>query len=71
MIYGSTSSELTKNDVVVFFKRKDDLTFTLAAQDLEKHKEIGFEFTCEAAKLNKFCNSDLFQSFRWAFGNRF
>lgn len=71
MIYGSESSELTKKDTIVFFKRTDSETFTLTAFDLNSHSEVHLDFKCEVAKLEKFCNNDPFQSFRWTFRTGF
>ncbi len=71
MIYGSEGGELTKKDTLVFFKKTDSQTFMLTAFDLNNNAEVHYNFKCEAAKLEKFCNNALFQSFRWTFGNGF
>ncbi|MBS0645425.1 MAG: hypothetical protein JSR97_02380 [Verrucomicrobia bacterium] len=65
MIYGSYAEELTKTDLIIFAKRKDKVSFTLAVFDVNDNITFEVEINHSETKLDTFFSNHHTSSFRW------
>ncbi|WP_416437701.1 hypothetical protein [Phnomibacter sp. MR] len=65
MIYGTYATELTKKDLIIFVKRKDNDCFTMAVYNVNDNLNFELDFSHAESKLNSFFYHQTKNTYSW------